>query len=99
MELLDGDGVTITDSDVISPPVIQVLYDSGIAPAEDVTGEALSAGWGTDGNQFEFNDPVWQFNLKTKNYTASGTYTVSIVSGDSGEYVIDPAVEAQFVIP
>ena len=64
-----------------------------------MTREALAAGQGTDGNQFEFNDPVWQFNLKTKNYTGSGTYTVSIISGDSSEYTIDPAIEAQFVIP
>jgi hypothetical protein len=42
---------------------------------------------------------VWQFNLKTKNYTAQGTYTVSIVSGDEGEYTIDPPVQAEFVIP
>jgi hypothetical protein len=98
VELRDGDDYLITDQDITAPPVIQVSFDDGFSPAEDVTGDALPAGQGTDGNQFEFNDPVWQYNLKTKNYSASGTYTVSIVSGDASEYVINPLVEAQFVI-
>ena len=65
----------------------------------DVTDDALSAGQGTDGNQFVFNDEdKWQFNLKIKNYDAPGTYTITMVSGDDSEYVIDPTCEASFVI-
>ena len=41
-------------------------------------------------NQFEYNvdDQVWQFNLKVKNYTASGTYTINMKSGDEEEYLV-----------
>jgi hypothetical protein len=97
-ELLDVDGYPVTDADITAAPVIQVIFDSGTAPAEDVSNDALSAGQGTEGNQFEFSDGTWQFNLKTKNYVAPGTYTVTMVSGDENEYVIDPTCTAGFVI-
>jgi hypothetical protein len=97
-ELLNGNGNPITDADVIAPPVIQVFFYSGILPAVDVTDQALSAGQGTDGNQFEFSDGKWRFNLQTMNYTAAGTYTITMVSGDDSEYTIDPTCIAEFVI-
>jgi streptogramin lyase len=98
--LFDADGLPVTDADIAAPPVIQVLYESGTGEAAiDVTDDALAAGEGTDGNQFVCTeDGKWQFNLKTKNYTASGTYTVTMESGDKLEYVIDPKCEASFVI-
>ena len=97
-ELLDGGGNAITDLDVASPPVIQVLFDSGMGgDPVDVTDQALPAGQGTEGNQFVFSDGKWHFNLKTKNYTAVGTYTISMVSGDDSEYTVDSCV-AEFVI-
>lgn len=94
----DENASPITDSDIVSPPVIQVLFDSGIAPAIDVTDDALPAGEGTEGNQFEFSTDKWQFNLKTKNYTALGTYTVTMQSGDDAEYAIAPTCTGIFVI-
>jgi len=97
-ELIDSDGYPITDVDIIAPPVIQVTFQSGTGDAIDVTDDALSAGFGTEGNEFEFRDGKWQFNLKTKNYTAQGIYTVTMVSGDESEYVIDPTCEAHFMI-
>lgn len=42
------------------------------------------------------SDGAWQYNLKTSNYTAPGTYTITIVSGDETEYRIDPSCEAAF---
>ena len=67
-------------------------------PSEDVTQDALSAGHGTEGNQFVFTgDNKWQFNLKTRDYTAAGTYTITMESGDGSEYLVDSCV-AQFVI-
>jgi hypothetical protein len=85
--LFDEEGNLVTDMDIVAAPVVQVLYGSGsVGEAIDVTGSALPAGQGTDGNQFEFTDDLkWQFNLKTQNYTAAGTYTISIVSGDNTE--------------
>jgi hypothetical protein len=97
-ELLDGDGYLVTDSDITAPPVIQVIFQPTVGDAEDVTNEALSAGQGTDGNQFEFSDGKWQFNLKTKNYSGAGTYTITMVSGDECEYVIDTTCTASFMI-
>ena len=98
-QLFDSDDFLATDADVIPPPVIQVMLDSGPgAEPIDVTDDALPAGQGTDGNQFEFTtDDVWQFNLKTKNYTAEGTYNITVESGDTGEYNIIPICTATFV--
>ncbi len=100
IDLQDENGSPITDLDITSPPAIQVTFAAGTQAAEDVTDEALSAGWGTEGNQFEYDisTGLWSFNLKTKNYTAPGTYTVSIISGDDAEYKIDSSITATFVI-
>ena len=93
-----ADGQALTDADIIAPPVIQVIFEAETEEADDVTDDALSAGQGTEGNQFEFSDGKWQFNLKTKNYAAPGTYTITMVSGDECEYVIEPTCTASFVI-
>jgi hypothetical protein len=97
--LFDTDGYEIDDLDLTAPPVLQVMFQStaGGSPV-DVTGDALPAGHGTDGNEFEYNlvDRVWQYNLKTKNYSAPGTYTITMVSGDASEYLIEPTCEATF---
>jgi len=98
-QLFDDDGYEMTDMDLAAPPVIQVWFDSSQGgDSHDVTGDAYPAGWGTEGNEFEYNpaDQVWQYNLKTKNYSAGGTYTINIVSGDKSEYTIDPTCEAVF---
>ena len=62
--------------------------------------EALPAGQGDDGNQFVFTDDGrWQFNLKISNYTAPGTYTVFMESGDDTEFVFEsPTCVAEFVV-
>jgi len=99
-QLFDVGGFEITDLDLSTPPVLQVTYRaSESAEPMDVTGVALPAGFGTDGNEFEYNlaDQVWQYNLKTKNYSAGGTYTITIVSGDDAEYAIDPTCTAVFL--
>ncbi|MDS4057754.1 MAG: hypothetical protein RKP73_04195 [Candidatus Contendobacter sp.] len=93
-----SDSILITNMDIIAPPVIQVLYDSGEGDATDVTNYALPVGQGTEGNQFEFDGTWWHFNMGTKGYTSPGTYTVSMVSGDLTEYVINPTCTAQFII-
>lgn len=99
---IDNNEIIITGLDITSLPVIQVLYDScQTGEPEDVTDQTLPAGNGTEGNQFEFTvDNKWQYNLKTSNYTAIGTYFIYIKSGDSSEYIIDQLSysPAQFVI-
>jgi hypothetical protein len=98
-QLFDSEGFSVTDADIAAPPVIQVLFDSGTGiESVDVTDDALPSGVGTEGNQFVYTeDYMWQFNLKIKNYTASGTYTVTMEPGDES-YTIDPVCEATFVI-
>jgi PKD repeat protein len=98
--LFDSEGTVLGDTNVVASPVVQIFYDSGVGGSPvDVTSDALSAGQGSDGNQFVFSDNGnWQFNLKIKNYTAPGTYTVSMESGDSSEYIIDPTCVTEFVI-
>ncbi|MGH6895506.1 MAG: hypothetical protein ACREJ5_03025 [Geminicoccaceae bacterium] len=98
-ELLDEDGVPLTDADLSAAPVVQVSYHSGIgATPEDVSDQALWAGQGSDGNAFEFSGDRWRFNLKVGNYDAPGTYVISMTSGDGAEYRIDPTCEAEFVV-
>lgn len=99
-QLLDGT-TPINNFGITAPPAIQVLFVAAMADdAIDVTNEALSAGAGTEGNQFQFEFLIdkWQFNLKTKNYSAPGTYTITMESGDTGEYLVDPTCSASFII-
>ncbi len=98
-QLFDFNGFAVTDSDITTPPVIQVLFNSAVGVPIDVTDQALPVGQGTDGNQFVFTaEQKWQYNLKTKNYTAAGTYTIDMVSGDSTQYTINPVCTATFVV-
>lgn len=100
MTLLDEFGETLGDSDLQSLPVVQVVYEAGDgSDAVDVSADALSVGNGSAGNRFEYmNNGRWQFNLKTRDYSASGQYLVTAVSGDASEYVIDPSCVGSFAI-
>jgi hypothetical protein len=97
-ELLEEGGIPVTGSDLEGDaPVIQILYQSGTGEAMDVTSEALPVGQGTSGNKFVYTeDGKWQYNLSTKNYSAKGTYTVTMVPGQS--YFVEPTCTAVFVI-
>jgi hypothetical protein len=99
-QLVVDQGSIITDLNIIAPPVIQVLYESGSnGTPVDVTESALPVGEGTEGNQFVFTEEgKWQYNLKTKNYSASGTYSITMESGDNNEYLIDPTCSTSFMI-
>ena len=98
-ELFDTYGYAVTDVDLFAPPVVQVWFDPGTgSPPIDVTGDALPAGQGDDGNQFIFTGSQWQYNLKTLHYSAQGTYTITMASGDDTEYLISPTCNSEFVI-
>lgn len=83
-------GVEQTDVELAAAPVVTVKYTSEVGePVVDISEEVIAVGQGSDGNQFDFTDEgIWQFNLKSKNL-ASGTYDVTVSSGDVSEYVID----------
>lgn len=95
-KLIDEDGFEVTDRELMVPPVLQVLFTGPGQPALDVTDDAVPAGLGSDGNQFEFEVDYWRFNLKTKNWDAPGNYSIRMVAGDS--YLIDPTCQASFNI-
>jgi hypothetical protein len=99
-QLFKADGSPVTDIDVTTAPAIQVYYDPGAGEDPiDVTDYALSVGQGTEGNQFVYTeDEKWQFNLKIKNFTSPGTYSVLIVTGDPSEYLIDSNCHGTFII-
>jgi len=100
-QILDAEGFVVGDQDIAAAPVLTVLYSSSAdVEAVDVSDEALSSGQGSEGNLFSYDAETeqWQFNLKTKNYTASGTYSVSLTSGDASEYGVDATCGGSFVI-
>lgn len=98
-ELLDSDGIPVTGADVEADPVVQVAFDSSIAAAsEDVSAEALWGAQGDDGNMFLFRGDKWRFRLKVRRFTAPGTYTITMASGNEAEYLVDPTCNGQFVI-
>ncbi len=99
--LFDEFEFLVTDMDVVSPPVLQVIFSSALGdPPIDVTEDALPAGQSSEGNIFsyDFGSEQWRYNLKTTNYSASGSYTIRLVSGDDDEYIVEPACETTFVI-
>jgi len=96
-QLFDRHGYPVTASDVTTPPIAQVVYQSHelktalpVKPGDPIPQQ--------DGNQFEFaDDQYWAVGLKLKYQTAPGTYSIFIESGDSEEYVIDPPCYMEFV--
>jgi hypothetical protein len=97
--LTNDQGQLVDDLGISAPPLVVVEFDDGLGgDSVDVSDDALPGAFGTAGNQFEFVNGKWVFNLVNENYSAPGTYTASMVSGDSSEYTIDPTCSAQFVI-
>ena len=99
--LFGSDTFARTDADLVAPPVVQVVLAPTVENNSDpVTAyDVLPAGKGSEGNQFVFTDEgVWQFNLKTSGFTAPGTYTITMESGDSETYYFSQQCNAEFVI-
>jgi hypothetical protein len=97
MVCTDSGGNVLGDTNIL-PPIVQVVKS---APPGDATAPSdvyLRAGKDTDGNQFVY-DPgseAWYFNLQTKDFTGSGTYTISAVGG--GNDTITSSPTATFVV-
>ncbi len=90
-------GTEVTDLDIVAPPVVEIDFTGG-DPTDPGAEDFLSAGKGDEGNQFVFSGNNWDFNLQSKNFSGAGTYTITAVSGDPAEYVIDPICTATFII-
>ena len=98
-KLINSEGMELDDTNLQASPVVQIEFDSGIGgPSDDITDEALSAEIGMDGNQFVFRGRRWKFNLKVRDLTAPGTYTVSLESGNEAEYRVDPNCSIKLVV-
>jgi len=102
-QLIDSKNNPVTPATLGSalPPVVNVSYQSGISPAVDDSALLIPLGSSTSGNQFNF-DPAtgtWWFNLSTGPFTASGTYTVTMQSGDVTRYRVSPICSGTFVRP
>lgn len=95
MHLIDDDGFYVGDY-ALAPPVLQVAYSSGgdFAPLAE---ELDYAGRGDEGNQFIFDGSEWAFNLGTRGL-ASGSYKLSVTSGDASQYAVDPSCEVTVII-
>jgi hypothetical protein len=90
--------VTPTTLGMAQGPVVNVSYKSDTGPAVDNT-VLLDPLWkSSSGNLFNF-DPTtgtWWFNLATTPFAASGTYTVTLQSGDAS-YQVMPQCSGHFV--
>ncbi|MEE8546031.1 MAG: hypothetical protein V3T29_09485, partial [Alphaproteobacteria bacterium] len=100
-ELLDR-GVPVAGDGLVAAPVVQVAFASG-APAEppaDVTDLVPPPDPAFVGNQFLYKEASarWFHGLQTINMSPPGSYTITMVSGDDREYVIDPPCTATYVI-
>jgi parallel beta-helix repeat protein len=81
-----------------SPPIIQIVCEPAVG-GDAYSVDGLPSGEATIGNQFQFIDGLWHFNLKVKNCcTAQGLYTVTMESGDPSEYEINPPPTATFLV-
>jgi hypothetical protein len=91
--LFDEYGNEITD--LSPPPVVEVkvLPHTG-SSISGWDGELLPPGLSDDGNEFRYDldSGQWVLNLGMKAYTASTTYIISVLAGDSS-YVIDGCAE------
>lgn len=71
-------------------PVVTVTYTTISGTGVNVTNELDPLGQSSSGNVFNFDSTsnTWWFNLATSPFTASGTYTVTLQSGDVNHYSV-----------
>ena len=91
----DANGVALGPT-AISAPIVQVTKTLPTGEETIPADTYLSAGQGTDGNEFVFDGSRWNFNLQNKNFTGTGTYSITAVGGGTGLLVGAPI--ATFII-
>jgi hypothetical protein len=100
-QIFDASGNLVTPT-VLGPapaPVVNVTYTATSGTGVNVTDELDPLGQSSSGNVFNFDTTsnTWRFNLATSPFTASGTYTVTLQSGDVNQYSVSPQCSGTFV--
>jgi hypothetical protein len=100
VQLFDSNNQLVTSDTVQGKgPVLTVSYSSVSSTGVDVTTSLAPAGQSSAGNQLSY-DPAtatWWFNLDSGAYTAPGTYTVTLRTGDGMKYALSPSCTGTFV--
>lgn len=96
LQLIDSNSIEISDQQINSPPVVQVMF-LGEINGDEIPDELKNSGRGNAGNTFKYRNHHWQFGLSTSDYSAPGRYSVTVEAGDDS-YIIDPACTATFVV-
>jgi hypothetical protein len=100
MQLKDSDGNLVTDVNTgTAPPVVDIAYSSTTGPAIEETSLLEPLGQADPGNAFTYDSAlqIWQYDLASSPFSASGTYTVKVTSGDDTKYSISPTCNGTFV--
>ena len=93
--LLDGNQF-VTGGE-IAPPLVSRAYQGSGNLASGELEELNYRGEGDDGNRFLADGSGWVFNLSTSGFS-KGTHTITVGSGDSSQYVVEPTCSVQVVI-
>lgn len=100
MQLLDGSGNALTSATIAgAAPVVNITYAGVNSSAVDDTSLLDPIGQSSSGNSFSYNATAqtWQYNLSSSPFTASGTYTVTVSTGDATQYSVSPTCTGTFV--
>ena len=93
--LLDGNQF-VTGGEIAAPLVSRAYQGSGNLVSGGLD-ELTYRGEGDDGNRFLADGSGWVFNLSTSGFS-KGTHTITVGSGDSSQYVVEPTCSVQVVI-
>jgi hypothetical protein len=100
IQLKDASGNIINDGNIgAASPVVNITYSGVTGPATDETSLLEPLGQADSGNMFIYdpNSQIWQYDLSSSPFTASGTYTVTVNSGDETKYSVSPTCSGTFV--
>ena len=93
-------GKSVTDTTIAgAAPVVHISFTAVSGAAVDESSLLEAAGQSGSGRSFSYSSTTqtWQYNMSTKPFTASGTYTVFLSSGDPTKYSVSPTCSGTFV--
>jgi hypothetical protein len=93
--LLDGNQF-VTGGEIAAPLVSRAYQGSGNLVSGGLD-ELTYRGKGDGGNRFQADGSGWVFNLSTDGFS-KGTHTITVGSGDSSQYMVEPTCSVQVVI-